>query len=498
MSRPSNLRVLLGVPGADANAVAHLEQEGLTVLSVPRTALDLKRDVAALHPSVVFLHAQLPHANAALVGGCARAGVPTILLVDRALRRDDDLLAGTSPYPPSVLAQMERLGCVLVGAWPPLPGELGLLAEQAVEMGPVLVQVGVPGLPRTVTGGTIALTGNAGGAGKSQLAANLAATLGILGERRVALVDLDLINASLHDTLGLVVPPGKGLDALHAAAAPLVREAVRHATAHRAHHGPSQDNPLARVAAQEAVAALDPAPYLLRFPQDSAHGPGIDVLTGVTSMAAADRVAGDLETLYALIHLLRERYDDVVLDLGTDTTTVVHEGLAARSDLLLVVTWPTPDGIERVAAHHVRLMRATGLDPARCRLVINHVPSDASAMVPPLQILARLSEAGPLTTAGIIAQDVDLVGRARLANPDQPLLPVLLPDRAARHSRFVRGIEDLAEHVRPGTLPQRETWMTRLVRRLRAGAPAQPRWLQRAEPLPLGLLDAGVRRVEAP
>ena len=243
---------------------------------------------------------------------------------------------------------------------------------------PSMVQVGVPGLPRTVTGGTIALTGNAGGAGKSQLAANLAATLGILGERRVALVDLDPINASLHDTLGLVVPPGKGLDALHAAAAPLVREAVRHATAERAHHGHGQDNPLARVAAQEAVAALDPAPYLLRFPQDSAHSPGIDVLTGVTSMAAADRVAGDLETLYALLHLLRERYDDVVLDLGTDTTTVVHEGLAARSDLLLVVTWPTPDGIERVAAHHVRLMRATGLDPARCRLVINHVPSDAS------------------------------------------------------------------------------------------------------------------------
>jgi hypothetical protein len=35
MSRPSKPRVLLGVPGADANAVAHLEQEGLTVLSVP-------------------------------------------------------------------------------------------------------------------------------------------------------------------------------------------------------------------------------------------------------------------------------------------------------------------------------------------------------------------------------------------------------------------------------------------------------------------------------
>jgi hypothetical protein len=141
-------------------------------------------------------------------------------------------------------------------------------------MGPLLVQVGVPGLPRTVTGGTIALTGNAGGAGKSQLAANLAATLGVLGERRVALVDLDLLNASLHDMLGLVVPRAAGLDALHVAAAPLVREAVRHATAGRTHPERGPEDPLARAAAQEAVAALDLTPYPVRYPHGSAPGPG--------------------------------------------------------------------------------------------------------------------------------------------------------------------------------------------------------------------------------
>jgi MinD-like ATPase involved in chromosome partitioning or flagellar assembly len=457
---------VLGVPGADAAAVARLEGEGLTVLSVAQTALALKRDVATLHPSVVLLQVHLPNANAALIDGFARSGVATILLVDRALRRDDDLLAGTSPYPPSVLAQQERLGCVLVGAWPPVPGELRLLAEQAAEVGPVLAHTAAPGLPRAATGGTIALSGNAGGAGKSQLAANLATLLGVLCERRVALMDMDLINASLHDTLGLVVPPGTGLDALHAAAVPPVREAVRRATAGRRGPATGQDDPVARAAAQEAVAALDPTPYLVRYPQATALGAGIDVLTGVTSMAAADRVAGDLDVLYALVHLLRSRYDDVVIDLGTDTTTIVHEGLAARADLLLVVTWPTPDAIERVARHHAHLVRATGLDPARCRLVINHVPADATAMVPALEILARLSEAGPISVGGLIAQDIDLVGRARLADPEQPLLPVLLSDRAARRSRFVRGVEDLVEHVRPGVLPRRETLLDRLARQL--------------------------------
>ncbi len=466
MSSARRLRVILAAPGVTPAEVAALEDEGLEVLSLPETALALKRDVAALHPAVVLLHATLPHANAALVGGFARAGVAAILLVDRALRREDGLLAGPLPYPPAVLAQMERLGCVLVGSWPLVPGELGLLVEQAAEMGRVLAQTAPPGLARPVAGGTIAFSGNAGGSGKSQLAANVAALLGVLCERRVVLVDMDLINASLHDTLGLVVPAGKGLDALHTAASPLVRDAVRQATAGRPRLDTGQEDPLARAAAQEAVAGLDLTPYLLRYPRGTTGQAGLDVLAGVTSMAAADRVAGDMATLHTLLHLLRERYDDVVIDLGTDTTNAVHEGLAARADLLLVVTWPTPDSIERVAAHHTRLLRAIGLDPARCRLVVNHVPADASAMVPPLHILARLSEAGPLASAGIVAQDVDLVGRARLANPEQPLVPVLLPGRAAQRSRIVRGLEDLVEHIRPGALPRRNSSLDILAQRL--------------------------------
>lgn len=129
MSLTSKPRVILAAPGADASDVAALDGEGLEVVSLPATALALKRDVVALHPAVVLLHAQLPNANVALAAGLARAGIPTILLIDRALRRDDDLLTGLLPYPPSVVAQMERLGCVLVGAWPMVPGELGLLVE---------------------------------------------------------------------------------------------------------------------------------------------------------------------------------------------------------------------------------------------------------------------------------------------------------------------------------------------------------------------------------
>jgi len=177
-------------------------------------------------------------------------------------------------------------------------------------------------------------------------------------------------------------------------------------------------------------------------------------------------VAGDLLTLHALVDLLRERYDDVVLDLGTGGDLVWHEELAARADLVLVVTGPLPDTVERVARGQARLLRATGLAPERCRLVVNHAPADERALLPLHRIAGRFRDTGAPMVAGLIAHDGDLVGRALLETPDQPLLPVLLPDGAARRARFVRGIEDVVRHVRPGLLPERDTALTTRLRRL--------------------------------
>jgi len=466
MSRPtsprsmSGPRVVLGVPVADAAATEAVECAGLTVVAVAATAGTLKRQVAAVRPDVVLLHAALPHADQGLVASVARAGIPTILLVDAELRRADDLLAGP-PYPPYVLAQAERLGCVGVAAWPPIPGELLLRAEQAAAHAHLLVQAGPLGSARSAaTGGTIALVGEAGGTGKTQLAANLAAYLGIVCERRVALVDLDLLRSSLHDTLGLIVPPGRDLEALHAVAAPCVAAAVttldEGRRADRADSAEADLTALSRAAALDAVRGLDLAPYLAPYPRGQ-RGPAVDVLLGVTTPDGGERVAGDLLTLHALVDLLRERYDDVVLDLGTGGDVMWYEELAARADALLVVTGPLPDAVERVARGHARLLRATGLAPERCRLVVNHAPADERALLPLHRIAGRFHEAGGIAVAGVVAHDGDLVGRARLADPDQPLPPVLLPDGAARRSRFVRGVEDVVRHIRPGLLPERRT-----------------------------------------
>lgn len=459
MSHPRSPRVVLGLPVADAAASAAVERAGLTVVATAATAGLLKRQVAAVRPDVVLLHAALPHADRELVAAFARAGIPTLLLVDAELRRGDNLVAGP-PYPAYILARAERLGCVGVAAWPPMPDELLLRVEQAAQHAHLLVQVGPLGSARSAaTGGTIVFIGEAGGTGKTQLAANLAAFLGVLCERRVALVDLDLLRGGLHDTLGLVVPLGQDLEALHTAAAGRVAAAVA-ALGEGRHPAASEADLLAlyRAAALEAVRALDLASYLVPFPRDGA-GPGVEVLLGVTNQDAGDRVAGDLLTLHALVDLLRERYDDVVLDLGTGGDIVWHEELAARSDHILVVTGPLPDTLERVVRGQARLLRATGLAPERCHVVVNHVPADERALLPVQTIDGRFrgaggSTPGTLAIAGLVAQDSDLVGRARLANPDQPLLPVLLPDGAARRSRFVRGIEDVVRHVRPGLLPE--------------------------------------------
>jgi len=481
VSRPTNPphlgasrgpRVVLGVPIADAAATELAEREGLTVVATAATAVLLKRQVAAVRPDVTLLHAATPHADRELVSSFARAGIPTLLLVDAGLRRGDDVLAG-SPFPPYVLAQAERLGCVGVAAWPPIPGELLLRAEQAAEHAHLLARTGPLGSASSAaTGGTIALVGEAGGTGKTQLAANLAAYLGVLCERHVALVDLDLLCGALHDTLGFGAPAGRDLEALHTAASLRVTAAVAalDEARHPAAVATTEGDLLAlhRATALGVVRAIDLAPYLIPYPRGGT-GLAVDVLLGVTTPDAGERVAGDLLTLHALVDLLRERYDDVVLDLGTGGDLVWHEELAARADTILVVTGPLPDTLERVARGHARLMRTTGLAPERCRLVVNHAPADERALLPLHRIESRFRDAGAPALAGVVAHDGDLVGRARLADPDQPLLPVLLPDGAARRSRFTHGIEDTLRHVRPGLLLETET---RLSTRLRAVADA--------------------------
>src|SRR5207248_3063706 len=70
----------------------------------------------------------------------------------------------------------------------------------------------------------------------------------------------------------------------------------------------------------------------------------------------------------------RVGYDEVILGLGTEMAATLHEGLAARADRVLVVTWPMPNTVDMVAQRHRALQHTAHLWAERCHLVINPTP----------------------------------------------------------------------------------------------------------------------------
>lgn len=465
------LRVLPGVPGSEMALVADLAAQGFAALPPALTARAVRGQVAELTsrpdepPLTVLLHHRLPGATAELVAALNRAGVPSILLVDPSTRLAHDLLGGGAQYPDYIMEQARRLGCLGVASWPPDPAELheAVALSQSPHLRATLWALARPEeRQRAAGGGTIGFCGAAGGAGKTLLAANVAASLGLLAERRVALLDLDPYNPGLQGALGLDIPAGRGLDALHVAAAPLVREATVRMLGRRAnddgapaHPVTAQERAAVHAAADDALDGVDIARYCVPYPAAPAVGRAVDVLPGVNDVSEADRIAGDTETLHALVRQFARRYDDVLLDLGTEATNVVQTEVAARADQLVFVTWPLPGSVTAVAAAYARLLAETGYPAARCRLVVNHAPANARAMVDPEDILRQMEPAGMLMLGAVIPYDGDLVGRARLEDPVYPLLPILLPDRAARGSMFVASIEELVTRLRPGLAGQR-------------------------------------------
>jgi len=487
--------VILGVPGAELGPVEDLAGHGFVVAPPALTARAVRGQVAAVaadaaradgSPLTLLLHHRLPGATSELVASLNRVGVPSILLVDPASRGAHDLLSAGSRYPEYITEQARRLGCLGVASWPPDVEELheAVALAQSPRMRATLWALARPQeRARAAGGGTIGFCGAANGSGKTLVAANVAAHLGLLAERRVALLDLDPYNAGLHHALGLRVPGGRGLEALHAAAAPLVREATRRMLGRAtnedgmaAHPVTARERAAVHAAADDALDGFDLARYCVPYPSAPAAGRAIDALPGVVDVAEADRIAHDTETLHALVRQFARRYDDVLLDLGTEATNVVYTELAARADQLVFVTWPWPGSVTAVAAAYARLLAETGYPAARCRLVVNHAPADARAMIDPGEVMRLMEPAGMPTLGAVIPHDGDLVGRARLDDPAYPLLPVLLPDRAARKSMFVASIDELVIRLRPAvTAPpsRREGLTTRLVA-LFTPAPSPP------------------------
>jgi hypothetical protein len=149
----------------------------------------------------------------------------------------------------------------------------------------------------------------------------------------------------------------------------------------------------------------------------------------------------------------------------------LHEGLAARADRVLVVTWPMPDSVDMGAQRHRALQCTAHLPAERCHLAINPTLRHVAAMRPPLEIIAPVRSAGILLSPRIVLRDGNLGGDARLRTEEAPLLPVLRSDRAACTNLFVRSIERIIATVRPGMLPARARGIAVILRRTQRRLP---------------------------
>jgi len=420
-------RLVLGLRGGEAEATALLADAGLEVVATARDGPTLQRAVEESQPDVVLLHSHVPDLTPLMPGHFRRvAGAATIVLVPASLRRDggETGLARLSgqPYPLALLADAERVGCLGVASWPPDMAELTMLVGQAITLaGASQAEEGRrPDLPHAWAAGAgrvIAVRGSKGGVGKTEVALALALALGVRGGRRVLLVDMDLAGPTVARRLGLPREADRGMDALY----PALR-------------GRAADPP------------LDLRPYLITYtlPSQGRAGTagGVDVLAGPEDPGMSERLSADGDALRTLLAAARAGYDDVLLDLGNlsaDVPNPAHMLLAARADRVLVVTDATPEAMEFTAAGQARLRNATGLDMARCALIVNRV-TRGSALD-----LTQLSErCGGAPVIGLLPEDRPVVERSRSRG-----LPWIL---SSEPSALRRALEAVAEELTPGLL----------------------------------------------
>lgn len=441
-------RAVVGLPGGETAEVSTLVEADLEVLAVATSGPDLLAAVERLRPDLVLLHTYLRGANNRLPATFRTlCGAPTVLLVPLSLRGDvgEDLLKpGLSQvYPLALLAEAERIGCPFVVAWPPDLADLRMVATQAVTLAPA-TPLPAPGAPRggaAPEGRAIVVRSDKGGVGKSGFAVNLACALVIRGGRRVLLIDLDIAGASLHTLLGLPVSPSRGLTPLHAELrgwpegepldlGPYVVEYPPRAAAREDHGGVTREDPALENGAEPG--------------QDGAT---LHLLMGPHDRGAAKDLASDDRALRMLLTAARGRYDDVIIDIGTDVTSHHHLLYASLADWVLIVVEPTDDALTRCADGQKQVMNTTSLAAARCRLVVNRV-ADARHELVLADIKDRLAGIGVL---GLLPEDTR---RWRLSMRRH--LPwILSPERADRTSALVGAMEEIVTRLTPGVLPPR-------------------------------------------
>lgn len=190
---------------------------------------------------------------------------------------------------------------------------------------------------------SVVIWANKGGVGKSTIAENVAALLGVVANRKTALVDLNMDGGSIHIDLG--IPPTKNVYSV--ASAYEFRGELKGGEV-QTHMIPFQSQSNLWL--------------LLGLPKQSMGG-----------QTCFKREGGEQGKRFAnaLLDVLRETFDFVVIEIGQNLNDPVHLAAIRAADLVLVVVTPVQSAILRTREVLEDLFDKIQLDRTRFRLVVN-------------------------------------------------------------------------------------------------------------------------------
>jgi len=398
-------------------------QRGVEVVSFHDDCSALEGDVESIQPDVVVLSPEARNYSNALV--------------ERLRRRPDHMVVVVGLVPPRGEwgPEMEAAGAAGFLRTPvdsgtidrfvsALPGWIKKAADERAS--PAFVYDLKPEVARAMAAqgyerGVYASWSPKGGSGKTTLACNLACLLGVLCRRSTLLIDANMSGG--HVWLHMGIRPQQNIYSL--------------ATVFQANGDHLTPRDLDEQVAKHTN-ALDVLPGIMRIEQA-----GSDALRGHQGEGFLD----------ALLDLARQRYDFVIMDLGSSPNISVHLTALRRSDRVLTVTTPDRAALVDVKNAIETLETALGFSRERFWMVVNMYTEESGLRRKEIPSWIELVEMGfiPLDPTGCVM---------RTANTGVPFVMEHMKDRNPEPAvqAVLEGFAGVAMNIYP---PFRPVWEDR-------------------------------------
>ena len=329
----------------------------LQIVAGPTTASGVFTDATEMEADLVLLAPTLPGFRSELVSELLHYDerpIACIGLLSPLESRTDELLAlGMKGHVSLPLddAQLRRLLELIPNAVTQARAERASSSYIPLDA-PTLYTLAEAGWRRMV----IALWGTGGGVGKTSLAINLAAALGVIGQRTTLLMDLDMTRGAIAPRLGLSTQEN-----IYGLINTLLLDYLRTKSA----SCPPQ--------------ALKTKVQLWSTKVTSK----LHCLSGIASMEVAGRSEfrddphRTQSLTRAIIDTAHKLYDFVVIDLGPDINNEVHFAALDAADLVLAVVRPDVADLHSTSQTVPHLKQTFGEGIGKFELVINQWSTEA-------------------------------------------------------------------------------------------------------------------------